>query len=162
MSKRRRNFRRPVLGDVVEIPVKGGFAYAQYTFRHTDPPEYGDLIRVLPGIYKKPLSAFEDLVSQEERFFTFYPLGSAVRQELVRIVAHIDVPDCCKTLPIMKSYIQNLSTGEKTWWLWDGNQQWKVGKLSPAQRKLSYHGIINHAALVEYIEMGWTPLAEWD
>ena len=66
--------KRPQLGDVIEIKIPKGFAYAQYTHKHEKPPRYGALIRVLPGLFQSRPSEFTSLVRQPERFFVFFPL----------------------------------------------------------------------------------------
>ena len=45
--------RRPKIGDVIEIPTPKGLGYAQYVLRYTEPPRYGALVCVLPGLHKK-------------------------------------------------------------------------------------------------------------
>ena len=62
---------RPRLGDVIEIETPKGLAYAQYTHEHRDPPRYGSLLRILPGIYSQRPSDFAALVAEEERFSVF-------------------------------------------------------------------------------------------
>ena len=47
-----------------------------------------------------------------------------------------------------------------TWWLWDGEKEWRVGAITEEQRKLPIRGIVNHEALVSYIERDWTPEAD--
>src|SRR5205085_10467885 len=84
---------RPRLGDVIEIETPKGLAYAQYTHEHRDPPRYGSLLRILPGIYSQRPSDFAALVAEEERFSVFFPLGAALRRRIVfRIVADEAIP----------------------------------------------------------------------
>lgn len=45
---------RARIGGIVEIPTKNGLAYAQYTHNHTEPPKYGQLLRVFEGTRKLP------------------------------------------------------------------------------------------------------------
>ncbi len=47
--------------------------------------------------------------------------------------------------------------GGCVWWLWDGEKSWKVGEISPAQRKLPIKEVMNDTMLIELIEDGWTP-----
>jgi hypothetical protein len=39
----------PKIGDIVEIETSDGLAYVQFTAKHTTPPVFGELVRVLPG-----------------------------------------------------------------------------------------------------------------
>jgi hypothetical protein len=157
MRKKRRNFKRPVLGDVVEIRVKGGFGYAQYINRHTDFPVYGPLIRVFEGVFDARRGDFSGLVKQKEQFQTFYPLGTAVSQGLVTIVAHEEIPDRCREFPVFKAWNENFRTGKRTWFLWDGGEDRKVGQLTRQQRSYPIAEVITHPVLVERIEQGWRP-----
>ncbi|KKQ94781.1 MAG: hypothetical protein UT18_C0007G0037 [candidate division CPR2 bacterium GW2011_GWC2_39_10] len=44
-----------------------------------------------------------------------------------------------------------------SWWLWDGEKEWKIGNLTPEQRKLPIREVINDTLLIERIESGWKP-----
>jgi hypothetical protein len=83
---------RPRIGDVVEIRTPRGFAYAQYTHEHREPPRHGSLLRVLPGLYERQPQDLASLVEQEERFSVFFPLGAALARRIFRIVGNADVP----------------------------------------------------------------------
>ncbi len=160
MAKSRRKFTRPVLGDIVEIPVKNGFGYAQYINRHKVSPMYGDLIRVFKGVFDSRPADFSRFVRTREQFQTFYPVGSAVRQRLVTIVAHEVVPERCRQLPMFKAYNQNYHTGKRTWFLWDGKRDQRIERLTAQQRRYPLLEIISHPILVERIEEGWTSADE--
>jgi hypothetical protein len=163
MSKktRSRNYKRLVLGDVFEIPLsKKRLAYAQYVNYHRDPPVWGHLIRVLPGTFQKRPEAFDDIVQQQERFYTFFPAGSAVNRGLVTIVANEQIPDRCRKLPLFKATNATGPTTDTNWFLWDGKMDIKVDKLSPEQVDLSIHEIISFGLLLERIESGWSPRDE--
>jgi hypothetical protein len=153
--------KRPVFGDVVEVVWRGGRGYAQYINRYRDPPVWGDMIRVLPGIFTSRPTEFDRLVAQKERFFAFFPLGAAVARGLVRIVAHHDVPERCKEWPLLRSYNENIETGRRTWFLWDGKRPaWKIGELKPEHLGLSLKEIIPLPVLRERMKTGWTPADE--
>lgn len=62
-----------VKGDVIEILTRSGFAYAQVSRSH---PEFGYLIRVLPGIHaRRPDVA--DLAKGSHVWSTFYPVDES-------------------------------------------------------------------------------------
>lgn len=44
-----------------------------------------------------------------------------------------------------------------TWWLWDGVNEWPIGKLTKEQKHLPFNEVWNDTLLVERIESGWTP-----
>jgi hypothetical protein len=163
MAKKTRNFKRPTLGDVIEIPLSGARrAYAQLTHDHREPPTWGQLLRVLPGVFDAPIRDVGELISQPERFYTFFPVGSAVRQGLVRIVANEEIPDRCRPFPLFKACNRNLGTGRPTtWFLWDGQTTTEIGvKLPRKYHHLPMKQLINLPLLVERIEIGWSPRDE--
>jgi hypothetical protein len=153
--------KRPKLGDIVEIKTPDGLAYAQFVNKHDQPPNYGPLIRVLPGLYKSRPSDFFDLVSQPERFLVFFPLGPAVSRGIVTVVANEPIPDHLIGFPILRSPGARDASGRiLNWWLWDGRTKWRVDELSADQRKLSLAVIWNDTLLIQRIVEGWSPERE--
>lgn len=152
------NRRRLQFGDVIEIHTPKGLAYAQYTHRHDKPPKYGEMIRVLPGLFKKRPGSFASLVTKTERFNTFVPLGAMVRRKIVEIVANEVIPERCKAFPVFRSGNPHPKTGKiDVWWLWDGERSWEVGQLTDEMKKLSIEGCCNDTYLIECIVDGWSP-----
>lgn len=150
--------KRIKIGDVVEIKTKNGMAYAQFVYKHDRPPKYGALIRVLPGNFSKRPASFSELVKKRERFVVFFPLGAAVNRGLVTVVANEAIPEHAKKFPIFRvGGLRDQHGKVKSWSLWDGQRTWKVGELTPAQRKLPISGIVNLTALVMRIDSDWTP-----
>ena len=43
------------------------------------------------------------------------------------------------------------------WWIWDGERQSRIEKLTPEQRKLPIRSIWNDTLLVRRFENEWTP-----
>jgi len=151
--------KRPKIGDVIEIATPKGLAYAQYTHKHVKPPRWGYLIRVLPGLFHTRPTVFSELVRSEERFFVFFPLGAAVARDIVGIVAHEEIPERVRPFPLMRASggIRDKTGRAMSWWLWNGERDWKIGKLSPEQCKLLIQTIVNDVALVDMIVSGWSP-----
>lgn len=84
---------RPKLGDVVEVPLPDGrLAYVQYVKHHKQPPRFGALLRLLPGVYIRRPQAFGNLVREAELYCFFFPLGAACHRRLVTIVANEPIP----------------------------------------------------------------------
>ena len=77
---------RPRFGDIIEINTAKGFAYALYTHKHTDPPRWGSVLRIIPGVFLTRPEAFQRLIELEPQFITFFPLGAACNRHIVRIV----------------------------------------------------------------------------
>lgn len=148
---------RKKIGDVIEILTSKGLAYVQYTHEHTKLPKWGSLIRILQGFYDIRPSQKElvELVKKPHRFRTFCPVYYGINTGDWKLVGNFPVPEFAQKFPIFK-----LSTAlpgedplEKTWWLWDGEKEWKVGKLSlEEQKKYPLQKICNDTALIENIE----------
>jgi hypothetical protein len=155
-----RKFKRPVLGDIFEVRWRGGRGYGHYVKRYSDPPVWGSLIRVLPGTFKTRPANFDDLVAQREQFVTFFPLGAAVARGLVKIVDHQPVPERFKEWPLFRACNRNAETGHKTWFLWDGEREWKVGDLKPEQYSLPLREVITLGILRERMKASWSPKDE--
>jgi hypothetical protein len=153
---------RPQVGDVVEIKTPNGLGYAQYVLDHSGPPPaLGALVRVLPGLYDRRPDSFADLVRAEERFRTFFPLGAACAQRIVKIVAAEDVPEHARGVGLMRAPGARLPDGSADgWWLWDGAREWRVGELSKEQWKLPIRQIWNDTLLTERVASGWSPAGE--
>ncbi|MEO5326529.1 hypothetical protein PV773_24765 [Mesorhizobium sp. CC13] len=71
------------------------------------------------------------------------------------------VPAAAKEFPTFRAGIVNRRTKKvRVWWLWDGENEWKVNELSREQRSFPIRGIWNDTLLIERIESGWTADAE--
>jgi hypothetical protein len=146
---------RPKIGDVIEIPTSAGFAYAHYTHKYSDPPNYGALLRVLPDIFAERPKDFAALVNQPPQFLMFYPLGPACARHFVRIVASESIPPHAQEFPTFRSGTPNRNGVVENWWLWNGRERWHVGALTPGMEKLPIPGVWNHTLLVERIVAHW-------
>ena len=129
----------------------------QYTHRH---PTHGALVRALPGIFEERPKSLYDLANQPARFVAFVPLNTAIKQKVFDIVARAPIPEHARKFPLFRAGAPGPSGRIKTWWLWDGETEWRVGKLSPEQRSLPFRSIWNDTLLIERIETGWTPEME--
>lgn len=143
---------RPKIGDVVEISTPSGCAYAQFTHKH---PTHGALIRILPGLFQQRPADFSSLVQQGEQFITFFPLGAACNRQIVRVVAEESIPPKAQKFPLFRNGVRAPDGLVHTWWLWDGEREWKIGALNPEQRHLPIRGVWSDTLLVERILSGW-------
>jgi hypothetical protein len=153
--------KRPRIGDVIEIPTPKGFAYAHYTHKHDEPPRYGALLRILPGIFPERPGDFAALVLQPPIFSTFFPLGAACHRDIVSVVASEDVPAHTRDFPTFRGCNWHRDREGKLHvsachWLWDGQREWRVESLSRQQlRDYPPRGIPNDTMLIERIISGW-------
>ncbi len=147
------------IGDVVEIKTDLGLAYAIYTHRHSLPPRYGALIHVFCRIYPSRPSDIVGVVQDSIRFSTFFPLQAAVDSHVIEIIGNVTVPEHLRNFPLFRAaglgHLQMKRADD--WWLWDGDKEWRVGLLTPEQRKLPIRAVWNYSILVERIVEGWRP-----
>ena len=151
--------RRKKIGDVYEIKTSKGMSYFQYTHEYTKPPKWGSLIRVLGGFYQKRPSSEEiqNIVNKKHRFQTFCFLQAALRDGEVKFVENFEIPLFAQNFPIFRgtNSMPKRNPLDKIWWLWDGENEWRVGKLSlEDQMKYPLDGVCDATALVGNIETG--------
>jgi hypothetical protein len=143
------------IGDVVEIKTANGLVYAQYTHKHK---QFGALLRVFRRFYEARPDDFVKLVEDKPTFMCFFPLNAAVDRNIVSIAGNVMVPSEAQAFPIFRDGIVDPATRKVgVWWLWDGEEEWRVGELTAEQRKLSIREVLNDTLLIERIEAGWTP-----
>ena len=147
--------RSPRIGDIIEIPTARGFAYAQFTHKM---PLYGHLIRVVEGIWRTRPEGLHEVANGPTRFFTFFPVAAALNQNIVSLAGNLPVPPQFADFPLMReSGLVPPGGGRVDWWLWDGQEKWRIGSLNPEQRKLSIVSVVNDTMLVKWIETDWHP-----
>ena len=143
--------KRPKLGDIVEIPLpENGTGYAQYTHKHK---RYGALLRVFQ--IRQKVKDIAELSNAPHQFTTFFPLGTAMNQGIVSTVGNLPIKDEFKAFPIFRVGIANQSGIVDVWWLWDGEKEERIGKLSPKQMEYPIRGVINDTLLIERICARW-------
>jgi hypothetical protein len=122
----------------------------------------GALIRVFDQLYPAKPENLEPIVEGPVRFSTFFPLKAAIHQDIYKIVANYDVSESNRAFPIFRTGIVDPKTKKVlVWWLWDGEKEWKIGELTPEQRKLPIRGVWNVAMLVQRIEEDWRPETDY-
>ncbi len=142
-------------GDVIEVPTSRGLAYAQYALKKE---QWGALIRILPGFFAKRPTNLCELVKENEKFVTFFPLQAAVNREIFAVIENCALPETARKFPLFRAagYIDQKGKVHD-WWLWDGEREWRIGGLTPDQLKLPMRHVINDTQLVNDIEEEWTP-----
>lgn len=146
--------KRARLGDILEVSTPRGLAYVQYVGKH---PEYGAAIRVLPGFFQSRPTDWNALLAQEG-YFTFYPVGAAVAQQVVEVAANQPIPPG-RELPT-RFRREGWTTPEgrvTTWFICDGEQETRKESLSAEDLKLFIASGWNHAYLVDRIVEEWRP-----
>jgi hypothetical protein len=143
--------KRPKVGDIIEIPLpENGTGYAQYTHKHK---QYGALLRVFQ--VREKVDDIAELTNASHQFTTFFPLGAAVNRKIVSIAGNLPVRDEFKTFPTFRVGVANQSGVVEAWWLWGGENEERIGRLSPEQMEYPIRGVINDTLLIERIWSGW-------
>jgi len=145
-------------GDLLELSTAYGLAYVHFVGRHHG---YGDGIYVYPNWYANRPTTLK-CVCKSDRYLTFYPVQSAVRQGLVEIVgsAPLASDDTLRTLVLRR---RGFTTPEGQVLAWiierDGNETLKR-TLTDEERKLPIASVWNHEYLIEMIASSWRPEQE--
>lgn len=136
-------------GDIYEIETKDGFSYFQYTHKTQ---LMGPLIWVLKGKFNEA-QELADVQSLPHLFCTFFPVQGVHKAGLIRWLGTAPIPGSRQNFPLFKAS----AGGSDNWWLWDGEKEWRVGKITKEQMKLPVREICNFPALVQLIEKNWLP-----
>ena len=142
-------------GDIFSIKTGKGDAFFQFV--RTVAP-MGPLIRILPGTYPDEQPDLDALVARDTNFWIFFPVSAASKKGIVQKVAHCAIPEHARKMPVFRAGVVDPATSKvETWWLWDGEKEWKVGAITEEQRRLPIRGAWNDTLLVSRIEEGWLP-----
>ena len=74
---------------------------------------------------------------------------------MVKIVANTEVPGVAAKFPVFRTGTPNKEGRVEVWWLWDGEKEWKIGRLKPGMEKYPIRGVWNDALLIKRISEGW-------
>ncbi len=137
------------LGDVFEIEIDKQKAYFQYTFKYVP---FGYLIRILPGLYTDKCDNIQELVEQKQRFWIFYPLGTAIRRKLITKVGNFAIPTYAQELPPMRARGGIAKDGTVlNWYRCEGTNVQRIN-LTEKDLDLSLRGVANHQYLIDIIK----------
>jgi len=145
-------------GDIIQIETTRGVALARFMAQD---PFHGALLDVFNEIHSAVPRDIFSAISKEPAFQTFFPLNHAVRNGIVKVVGHCPVP-AGYIPPLFRVGFRDRNGIVEDWWLWDGNKEWKVGKLTSEQKRFPIRRTINDAKLVELIEREWTPESDFE
>lgn len=146
---------KPKLGDIIEIEVNSGFAYALYTHENK---LLGSLLRVFGHIYSARPNDLEPIISEEPQFEVFFPLAAAVQKRIVSVHENVEIPKKLRSFPIFRDSVVNPRTRAVQNWLWDGEREWPVGDLSEKEMRYPVRAIINDTLLKKRILSGYRAL----
>ncbi|MBL8578683.1 MAG: hypothetical protein JNK47_15775 [Mesorhizobium sp.] len=145
--------KRVRIGDIMQMLSSEGVSYAQITHKH---PDFGFLIRVMPGAYDRMPENLSVVVDQEPQFSTFLAVQSAVNAQVFAIVGNVPVAARNERFPIFRVTIYGKDGAVGPWWLWDGQQEVRLERaLTDAERKYPIRSIISAPLLLKRIETGY-------
>lgn len=144
-----------VPGDVFEMDVGESVCFLQFALRA---PQWGHLIRVLPGLHEKGTALRPDLLIRKERFVTFFPLLAALKAGCVRKVGNVPLPVNGRELPLfrMRGHIDR-DGRVLDWWLWDGESERKADTSVGGFWELPILEVCNDTILRERVLGDWVP-----
>lgn len=143
-------------GDVIEIRVPGGTAYAQYVGEH---PSLGGTLLLDPTVQAEPLldtSRFDGSTG----YYVFYPVRAAVRAGLVTVRAPAPLENATVPERLRRAGVRSPDGRVLTWIVLDRSGLSVFERLEDGQRTLPIGAIWNHEMLVHRIAEGWTPERE--
>lgn len=144
-------------GDILEVKTSRGLAYLQYTGRH---PDYGDTVRVLPGLHESRPPQWA-APHEPGEYFAFYPVGAALKQGLVEVVGKRPLPDGRELPAALRRPGARSKDGRVLGWLvWTGQEEVLKSELSPAEQQLPIGAIWNHEMLLLRLTTQWHPAQE--
>jgi hypothetical protein len=147
--------KRPTIGDVIEIETGSKLAYFQFTHKHQ---KYGALIRVFDGLHDSRPEDIIELVNSKVRFSTFFPLGAACNRGIVQIVDNVKIAAGNAEFPTFKTRAVGANKDFGSWYLWDGEREWRKADLSEGELAFPNRGVVNDTTLVKRIREGYSNL----
>lgn len=141
-------------GDTFAIATPKGAGYFQFVGKD---PTLGALIRILPGTFPEPPADLAALAASRELYYVNFPLGAAVRRNLVRWVGHFELPEGVVSNPPRRQSLKFLPLSRDRWRLFDGVDYQVVDSLTEEQGNWSPDGVWNDTLLAERMAEGWLP-----
>ena len=140
-------------GDVLAVDCGSEVGLVGYVGKH---PHFGDLLWVLPRLFKAPVAS---VCSQFDTpgYFQFFPATASVRHGLMPKIGF-----CAETMKVIpRQWCNMIQTNDdgtvRRWTLCDEHAQLPRETLSWEERTLPVGEIINLPMLVERLRAGWTP-----
>lgn len=146
------------IGDLLEVHTSKALAYLQYIGKH---PEYGDVIRVLPGQHESRAAGLSKAVAERSGYLAFYSACAAVARGIVEIVGSCPVPTEIEMPRRLRRAGARGRAGEIFSWIIEDDGQEVVRKeLTEVERQLPIAAIWDHELLILRIAEGWSPEQE--
>lgn len=152
--------KKPIFGDIFELKTNKGFAYIQYVNKYNDPPNYGDLVRLLDGTFSERPTEFKTLAEKREAYYLFiFSVRTSIKWGDIELVGHEEVPKKFKTIPEFRiTGVPDPITRKVDFWrLWKNGKEYPIGKMKRKYLDTPTLGVSNIKGLIEEIEDDYTP-----
>lgn len=156
--------KRIAFGDIFEINTEKGFAYIQYVGKYTEPPYYGDLVRILDGIYQQRPLNLDEIASKKEVYYTFIAtLQYSVNKKMTECVGWAPVPVKFKTIPEFRiiGVPDPITLKVDSWRIRKDGNEIKIGKLTEKYLDTPTLDVSSVGAIAREIGEGYTPRNDW-
>jgi hypothetical protein len=149
--------KRVKTGDVLEVKSSRGYTYIQYVGKHA---EYGDVIRVLPGIYDRSLPDVREIV-ESVGYLGFYSARAAVSQGLAMILGPFPLPSSTSVpINVRRAGARGPDGTVLTWIIEREGQEFVRENLTDSEKQLPIAAIWDHELLMLRVCEGWHPSKE--
>jgi len=145
------------LGDIFSLETNKGTACFQCVEIPFDVKNEVELIKVFYKLFDQKLFDL-DAVTQNDFFFTRFPLKAALRRKFVKKIGNMTLPEDFAS----PSFFRTENPFGKGWHIVNSKTLFRetVTELTEDQKKLSPWGIMNDTLIIERLEAGWR-LENW-
>lgn len=154
--------RRITPGDVFELSTNSGYVALQVIGKHKT---LGWAVRVTEPSRREPMQSAVGIETGQEAYVVL--MGDIGYEEVLRHVRYVGkepLPTRYRghfpTFRASSSYGPDGRHKPGSWWLDDGDREWRVGDLSEEEKHYPYRQLTPAIALKDLIERGWDP--EWE
>jgi len=119
---------------------------------------YGSLVRVFNREYQVQPVDLQEVINDSDSFSVFFTLSESLKHDQFRVVGNIELPPDLSKFPLFRTGGVGPTGKVRTWWLWDGEKQWRIGSLTEAQKSLPCRQIWNIGLMLYRLESRWN----WD
>ncbi len=138
------------IGDIFEIETELGLSYGQLTHRH---PTHTDVLRIFKPKFKVRPENPAIVAAEEVEFTVLCTVGAGFRTGTMPRVGNCAVREQLQPFPKFRNGTANPETGVvEVWWIWDGENEVRVGKLSAEQMNFPRLAIRNLVSIKDLIE----------
>jgi len=139
-------------GDIVEIRLEQGLAYAQLTHEHDSYPPVVRLFRGLQASRPADLAAY---IGKAARLTAMIPLAQALdRLGLAHEKAgHVALPEGEREFPTFRMPIRDKQGEIVYWWFWDGKGLSYSVELDAVQDSLPLREVMSSARLLQELQV---------